>query len=238
MNCLEFRRRLLIDPSERGDEFLRHIAECQGCAREAKRAWAFEEKLRSTLGVEAPVGLESRVVLAHSLEKRWAPARSRSIWALAVGLVLSLGLGAWFGYELHRSGAPVNTDLAVAVVDHIEDEIGYLEVDLKVQPVGLERLLSQYGASLSAALEPLRYAGRCRIGRSDGLHLILQGERGPVTVLLLPGEYVQYLESFNSARFSGVLVPTAYGSMAVVGEKSEPLDPIVKRIREAVSWRI
>ena len=66
MNCLECRRRLLIDPCDKGEEFLRHIAECRGCAREAKRAWAFEEKLRSTLGVQAPDGLESRVVLAIS----------------------------------------------------------------------------------------------------------------------------------------------------------------------------
>jgi hypothetical protein len=51
MNCLETRRHLLIDPERRSGPLLAHLDACPGCAREAQRAWEFETRLRSALGL-------------------------------------------------------------------------------------------------------------------------------------------------------------------------------------------
>lgn len=237
MNCLECRRRLLVDPADKGDELLRHLATCDQCAREAQRAWAFEKQLRSVLGVQEPAGLEPQTPLERSKVDQ-PVMRSAGRWALAAGLVVSLGLGTWIGPGLLEEGGPRTSVLAVSVIEHIEHEMNHLEVAHEVSSNNVALLLSQFGAGLLNEIEPVRYAGRCRMHRSDGVHLVVQGEKGPVTVLLMPGEYLESPERVGFSRFSGILIPTEYGSMAVVGERSERLDPVVKRIRRTLAWEI
>ncbi|MEA3643431.1 MAG: hypothetical protein VBE63_26375 [Lamprobacter sp.] len=49
MNCLSFRRQLLVDPQGRQAELQAHAAQCATCARALKRALAFEASLKAAL---------------------------------------------------------------------------------------------------------------------------------------------------------------------------------------------
>ena len=97
--------------------------------------------------------------------------------------------------------------------------------------------LSDYPARRTAQSR-LRQRGRCRIRRWDGVHLVLRGRAGGVTVLLMPQEYRREPERVSSRRFSGVILPTPNGSMAVIGEKSEPLEDAARRIQGAILWHL
>jgi len=55
------------------------------------------------------------------------------------------------------------------------------------------------------------------------VHMVLQGENGSVTVLLMPGEQIDTRNPVDNGRFSGVIAPTRYCSMAIVGEDGEDL---------------
>jgi hypothetical protein len=188
MNCRDFRRRLLIDPARADADIDRHAARCPACAAERARARAFEERLRTLLAEEVktdpapPAGRYKR------------PRRLRMIpRALAATLLLAFGLIAWLGGGLQpgRPTAPSHTPFATAILDHITAEPAALESDDEVpEPTG-RLLLVSLGLQLDPralgnGLEALRYAGRCRIGSHDGLHLVLTGAAGPVTLLLMP----------------------------------------------------
>lgn len=49
MNCLSFRRQLLVDPQARQADLQAHAAQCTPCARALKRALAFEASLKAAL---------------------------------------------------------------------------------------------------------------------------------------------------------------------------------------------
>ena len=49
MNCLSFRRQLLVDPQGRQAELRAHAAHCAPCARALKHALAFEASLKVAL---------------------------------------------------------------------------------------------------------------------------------------------------------------------------------------------
>lgn len=49
MNCLSFRRQLLIDPQGQQADLQAHAAQCAPCARALKRALAFEASLKAAL---------------------------------------------------------------------------------------------------------------------------------------------------------------------------------------------
>jgi hypothetical protein len=52
VNCLAFRRQLLIDPQGLKADLTAHSARCAGCARALQRAMAFETSLKAALLIE------------------------------------------------------------------------------------------------------------------------------------------------------------------------------------------
>jgi hypothetical protein len=63
MNCEEFRRQLLIDPSCDEPAFREHAGDCSECAGVLEEALRFEQALRTALAAElAPAGeTEARI---------------------------------------------------------------------------------------------------------------------------------------------------------------------------------
>ena len=236
MNCLEFRRMLLIEPRSRSKEFAEHASSCAECAEQAKHALHFEDKLHAALRVPSPTALETRIITARSgaAESHRAGAYSRWL-ALAAGMLLAVGLAGWSGYKWEQTFG-VSSGLETAVVDHINNELEQLHAHGNVGPQTLVLLLSQFGARIDGEIGSVSYASRCPIRRQPGVHMVVPGQEGPVTVLIMPGENLLHRRQVRSSRFSGVIVPTVYGSMAVVGEKLEPVERIVERIQQSIVW--
>lgn len=236
MNCLEFRQNLLIEPRSQDQAFIEHAAACPECAREARRALRFEERLRSALDVPKPIGMESRILSARSGSWLNALLTSAPRWAaLAAGLLMTLGLAGWFSYHWHDYiGTP--SGLELAVLNHILDEREHLHEDRDIPSAAVERLISHFGARIEGDIGRVSFVSRCNIRKYSGVHMVVTGQQGPVTVLMMPGEYLQHQREVRSSRFTGLIAPTGYGSIAVVGEQSEPLEKVVERIMRVVVW--
>ncbi len=232
MNCEEVQRKLLEDPECRDPELLAHAAHCAACAGERERALAFERRLRASMEIEPPAGLEARLKAAEPKPGR----RGLNRLAAAAALLLTLGTGYWLG-----SGwwpAPGQQRLAGTVLEHIRAEVHYLEARQALPAAELSALLDQFGAHLSGDLGPVYHASRCPLNGREGVHLVLAGRRGPVTVLLLPGVGLSEPQAVASDHYTGVLLPAAFGTMAVVGGPGEMVDPLVQRLRQTLVWEI
>lgn len=234
MNCLEFRRRLLTDPKDNSLDFLQHRQECLGCAAEAEKINDLDERLLRALRVEVPEGLSSRVLLNRSTQGR--PSRTTPLrLAWAASLLLSVGVAGWLGYHWHDIGTEY-PPLETAVLEHVNSELEHLVVDDDVADDQLRALLAGFGLDLRRHLGQVRYAGKCHVRRYEGVHLVLAGEKGPVTVLLLPREPVSRRAELHSSRFAGLILPLKRGSMAILGEDEEPLHRTAEKIERSLVW--
>ncbi len=236
MNCLEFRRKLLIEPQSRDEEFAAHASSCPDCASEAEQASRLEDRLRTALDISSPVGLESRIIAARSgVSGQSVPGVDPRWFALAAGMLLAIGLAGWMGYKWeHYFG--ITSGLEAAVIKHINDEMDHLHVERDIPPDTLELLLSQFGATIDGNIGRINFVSRCNIRRHSGVHMVIPGEEGPITVLIMPREFLMQRKQVRSPRFSGVIVPTEYGSMAVVGEQLEPVERVVKQMQQSIVW--
>jgi hypothetical protein len=227
MNCAEFRHRLLVDPRCADSDFLGHAQSCPQCAGKARLALEFENRLRSALQDEAQAGDR------RHLSSPGMPGRHR--WGLAAAGTLVLGLAVWLAGVDKPLEEP--SALASSVLAHVNTEHPVPDLDRMLSADSLALLFAGFGARiLDNGLEGIRYAVRCRIRHHDGLHLVLSGERGPVAVLLMPGEYLQGTKKMESSRFVGLMLPTPYGSMALVGVPGESLSPLAARVNSVVVW--
>jgi hypothetical protein len=137
-----------------------------------------------------------------------------------------------------RGGFDANwdSDPAAIVIGHIKAEEAHLQVEGTVPWERVQRIFGALGADADPRLGPVRYAGRCVIGERHGIHLVVPGERGEVTALFMPENGLAEQREVVGSGLEGTLLPAGSGSLAVVGEPGELLDPIVRRLLVAVRW--
>jgi hypothetical protein len=234
MNCLDFRRRLMTDPMAEDAGLLGHEDDCQGCAAFARDLRATEIRLRNLLrDAKPPEGMAERIQLAARFERR-AAAQRRWWYGAAAGVLLAIGASmvSLWTTTLERS----NLGLAQAVLNHIEDEASHLREARPVTGARVKWVFRRFGATLTADIGPVHFAAECLMRHRTGVHLVMPGKMGPITVFYMPGEMSTADLPVRSERFVGRIVPTAWGSVAVVGESGEPLQGLGERLAAAVDW--
>jgi hypothetical protein len=234
MNCLESRRLLLQDPYQHNEELLEHEANCSECARFAAEAREQESLLTSVLQAPAPPPeLAENVRLAVRLERR--VDSGRRIWfAAAASVLLAVSVSMVSLFDKHDTRE--HMALAQNVIYHIEDEATHLRTPGPAAPQRVHAVLARFGAELTGDIGRINFAAECVMRDRTGVHLVLSGKHGPVTVFLMPGERPKDMMPVDSDRFHGEIMPTQWGSIAVVGEKGEEIGSIANRVAQAVRW--
>jgi len=233
MNCLEFRRRYLAEPGNRDSEFVRHTSECAACTDFAEHMRKVDKTLVEALRVDVPENLASRIVLRQSLQKSQVPSKHRPRrYAIAASLLLTLGLAG--GLYTLISTTPFHR----AVMVHLDGEWDSLVQRQGVSDQKLMSVLDSVGGELKGDLGTVRHASLCDFSEYGGAHLVLEGGKGLVVVLLLPEKHIAGPKAISGDRSEGILVPTNNGSMVIAGNEDEALPDIERRVRSAVVWRL
>ncbi|ROR34625.1 DUF3379 family protein [Inmirania thermothiophila] len=239
ISCLEFRRRILVDPRDRDPALSAHRRDCPGCRSEAERIERLEAALHEACKVPVPEGLSARILLRQSLREEGRPRARRQRWlqvyALAASVLLVAGiLGG--GYYLQQSReAPVEHMVAATVGERMA-EIMRVAAGTEADDQVVRNMFREIGAQLVGDLGPVAYCEVTRLqGRKAGM-LVFRGARGPVTVVYLMGEQVPRREPIRHDGLEGVIWPEGKGSVAVLGPAGESLAPYEERLRRAVRW--
>jgi hypothetical protein len=235
MDCLTFRRQMLEDPSRSDAVLAEHEAGCPSCAAFARSLRADEAKLQAALQVPTPPELAERIQLAVSFGASRARRRTQRWLSIAAAGLLAVAAGTlgWLHFDKPYEGLTLER----SVLHHVADEARHLYDPGPADSEDLHAVFERFGAKVSEqVLGQVNFAGICMMRRNRGVHLVMRGEQGPVTVFFMPGEHTERVLPVESERFAGVIEPTEWGSIAVVGERGEPLEPVLQRVRQAVSW--
>ena len=219
MNCPEARLLIGAAPASATPALEEHLAACPECARFHAEMQALDGDIRRAL--QNPPDLPVRA-------RRAAPAAFRP-WALAASVLLALGVvGVW----LLR---PSDT-LAHEVVAHVQAESGSWAKHEQIDGAGITQALRAAGVGFDVTSDKVTYAHSCWFRGHYVPHLVLQTEKGPVTVLLLRHVQVRSPQSFQEAGLNGVLVPAESGSIALVAQREAGLEQLAQQMRQDVRW--
>ena len=132
------------------------------------------------------------------------------------------------------------SELPAAVMAHVHHEPASLvRTERAVPAPQIDEVLRQASAELTRPVGLVTYVKLCPFRGHMVAHFVVQGEEGPVTVLLLPEENVVRTTPVRDEGFVGTLVPLEIGgSIAIVGEPRESLDAIRDRLVSAVRWKL
>ena len=198
---------------------------------------AFEKALVGALQIEVtelrmPELPEIDTDKVVSLAARRGP--SKVTW---YAMAASVALAAFIGLRVDLAGPSAAEDLERQVLEHMDVEPHALLISDR--PVSDSRLAKVVPASIATMNHDaglITYAMSCRINGRDVPHLVIQGEKGPVTILLMPEEMIDEARPLEGESIHGVILPVGEGSIAIIGEKEESLDRIQQNVLDSVAW--
>lgn len=232
MDCETFRERVAADPAELDADCADHAESCVACAAFGERVrnaeWLIQEALRFDVAA-----------MKAGTERKAPLYRMPTAWRFGAAAALVAVFAVWLGVA---SGPDPDAQLLVAeVIEHWHEEPGsWVTTDVRISPASLEEVTAGNAAVDAAGLGLVSYARSCFVRDRWVPHLVVQGEEGPVMLLLLPHESVAEPLPLDLPEegLQGVILPVGAGSIAVLGTDGEPLEPIRQRISDSVEWSI
>lgn len=234
MDCQEYRQRIESDPAGIDAAGAAHERDCDACAAYAQRLRASEPLISEALRFDVTSVREhgdasSAPRLPSSVRTTWAMAASAAAAAVAVWLVLTFVPSG----DADR--------LVAAVQDHwYHEPTSWVQTSAPVSSTILETALSGTARVDLDRLSVVSYARSCLVNGRWVPHLVVQGEAGPVMLLLLSREGVTEPLPLDLPQegLHGLIMPLDDGSIAILGEDDESLESLQRDVSEAVEWAI
>jgi len=231
--CEEYREAIATDPSFDGGSA--HLSQCAPCQAFRSEMQALDLKIGRALAINVPE-LDLPELPEIDASKIAVLPQLRFTTPAWLAVAATVTLAAFIGFRMLGDDLSSGT-LAEQIVAHIEHEPYSFRVsDEAVSDQRLARVVPATVATMDHGAGLITYAQTCLINGRDVPHLVIQGERGPVTILLMPEEKVSRAQLFGGDNVTGVILPVGDGSIAIVGRDGERLDEIQERVRNSVTW--
>ncbi len=240
MNCEEYREAIATDPSFDGGAG--HLNECAACQLYRNEMQALDQKIGRALAIDVPqLQMPDLPELSTSKSDNVTTLRKRSRAPLTTptwfAMAATVVVAALLGVRLIGTGIE-HESLADEILAHLDGEPFALRVtDVAITDERLNTVVPADIAHMGHSAGLITYAQTCPIGGNDVPHLVIQGERGPVTILLMPEENISEPQRLSGENINGVILPVGNGSIAIIGERDERLDRIEESVLKSVAWR-
>jgi hypothetical protein len=234
MNCEDYRQAIAAEPSYDGGEA--HLSACVECRAFRDEMRALNQKLGHALAIDVPELRMPELPQIDTADVVPLAGHRRFTMPSWIAVAAMLVLAAFVGFRMVGSNVTYPS-LADEIVAHLDHEPRALRVtDKPVDDRRLAKVVPATVAKMNHDAGLITYAHTCVIHGKKIPHLVIQGERGPVTILLLPEEMIESAVQIHGESINGVILPVGSGSVAIIGERDEALEAIQQNIVNSVTW--
>ncbi len=238
MNCEDYKQALTTDP-ELGNES-GHANTCAECAQYRAEILALDMKIAAAMELSVPelkMPELPELDTAHVVSLSARRSISKPAWfALAASVLLAVVVGSRFTDPGMEETFGTLEQQVLAHVDH--EPMALLPSSTPVSDSRLANAVPNRIATMNRGIGLITFAEFCSINGKDVPHLVIQGERGPITILLMPHEKVAEATTFDGVNIRGVILPVGDGSIAIIGDREEPLEEVQQNVLDSVMWSI
>ncbi len=236
MNCEDYKIALAADPDFNDESG--HASNCADCQLYRSEMLALDKSIAAAMQINVPAllmpelpDLDTENVVA--LSSRRTP--SAPVW---FAIAASVALAVFIGVRSDDPQLPA-VSLADQVLAHLDHEPESLvPTNVAVDDGQLGKVVPQNIATLNHDSGLITYAETCPINGKLAPHLVIQGKRGPITIILMPDEEISANETLEGDNVFGYLLQVGSGSIAIIGERDEELEEVKQNLLSSVAWDI
>ena len=254
MNTAEFEFLLGADPRQAGRKSEAKALQQSGICVDAElrlaRALKFEHALDQAFEIDMPEQFQAGFFAIADAEVAVAPVAPRAIrrgvWRYAIAAGISMfAVAAFIGYP--GNAQPQNALLAQHCNEHLTHEPFALSRRTVVPKDLVERMFAMNGFAthtadgrdLTAALGEVNYLSPCTVDGKTAMHLVVQTDAGPVTVLVMPNVAN---DGASEVRINSALIrisplskaQNSLGAIVLLAESSVSVDAVEARFLKAL----
>lgn len=245
MNCLEFKRLALSDPSSKDHSFIAHAEQCAECLSYVGDIRKMDAELADSLRVEVPTDLTARLQLNSEMQRdndasSLVPSRR---YAIAASIAIALFVGGFMvSNQLGPQPGELTEDyqkLLAGVVEHVNERPMTPVWDTVTAHNRVNALLASYDDSLQInQLKNLQFGRICPMGQYKGLHATIESGNGQTTFAYIKGEPVGDLLDTSYEGYITRVKPVKGGNLIIVSRTQRSLDEADAEIQKAMVWDI
>jgi hypothetical protein len=221
VNCLDYRRALLVGPGETEDMRAHRIG-CAPCSETHKEHLAFEAELRRAMEVPVPEGIAER--LARPAMQPARPDRRRFLAAAAVAAgAVGIGLYAWRGRD---------DPMAMACIDFVmKDETKSIMMGAMPRAEAARMLADSLPVERLDRIGKVMHIGPCPFQGGTAYHVVLMVPQDKVTLLVMPDTQMPArVRAAHDGMYASV-VPLRKGSVGIVGASAAVVDSVAGALK-------
>ena len=232
MDFSEFIRQLGADPGNRDPEFLRARQSSPEFLQAAEEADALEEKLVRAVDLPVPDDLQESIL---AISKDEAATSGNVPWwrsmALAAGILIAVG-AAGVTWNLSRGWESVE----VYVADHYQhDGAGLVAKAGNRTTSDVRKIFSRFDVEATPALaDIISVIKYCPTPDGKGVHMVLNTDEGPVTVIYMPNTEVSDHETLEFEGMRALLVSLDKGSAVIIGTESQGISELYSMVQNSI----
>lgn len=231
MDFSEFKRLLGADPRNQDPEFLRARVSSPEFEQAAAEADRFEDLLARAVALPVPdqfleelQSVPRRAATRTGWQRRWP-------MALAAGLLIAVGAAGVTWKTMPRWDS---------VEDYVSDHFRHDGAMLLARADGrvaddVQTFLARFNVEATPALAGIvgviKY---CPTPDGKGVHMVLNTQRGPVTVIYMPATSVTDHQEFAFDGQEVLLVDLRSGSAAIIGSPAQPVSDLYALVRASI----
>jgi hypothetical protein len=221
MSCREYRLVIGAEPAGSTPELEAHLQGCTSCRE-------FRREMRTLDGE-----IHRALALDVDAMPRAAPPRpaklGRPRWALAASIVVAIigGFALW--------SADPRSSLARDIVDHMKYEPHAWVATMPVDQSALTRVFGRIGLNVDPVEGgEIVFVETCFVRGKLVPHFVVRTEKGPYTVLILADEQVEQEQRFATQGYTGILVPSDRGTIAILNRNASDPHEQAERVMRAL----
>ena len=244
MKCSEFKQVADAEPQNLSAAAQAHVEKCDHCSAIYADLLHTDQAIRNLTAIEVPDSLLERIKnqqsdsSGKSKNTSTAPSKrtSSALWGVAAILILSAALLAGSGFWRNAQENLLAEHFRQSASDYIHQQPQLLKLDQNIDSAQLGRFISAFGGELKQEVSGVRFAEPCGLKPEIVAHLIIDGEKGPITLMYSQNTMISKLVAFNKHNMQGVHYPTETGSVALFADPGEPLDKFVALLDQSIKW--
>ena len=237
MDDILFRHTATATPNDKSEEFLQRLMNSESDKAQVKEAKKFDDTLKGLLNVDVPAGLSDKILLEQSFvieKERLMSGR----WHVAIAASIAFVIGITLPMMNNMVHSPLN--IGEVAMQHVKAEYFFTaktneHADLRM----VNAKLARFGGKAITELGEITYVNYCKFEGTPSLHMIVQGEKGPITVFVVPSdaEFIES-ESFNNQHLKGISEKMGNANVVIVGEREESLKKFQVMMQNNIQWEI
>jgi hypothetical protein len=234
MNEIEFRKQCVIDPNSEDKRFIEAIQDSE-LDKIRDEYLDFDAQLKEAMQLQSDFDPESLKLIPQEMDDdhaeegfSWFKSVLRPTYSIAASFIAAMVVV--FGLLLQPE-----TALSESMMDHLYDHMEVTHIRTRLPQQKLQPLLDEYGIQISDVLtERMRHASKCELENHTGLHIVFDGNSGPVTLFFMPGAEVDRASMMGREQFHGILFQHGDGAVGIIGVMDEQLLPLKDEVEASL----